>query len=451
MLGFHINYDKSILDPSQIIIFLGMLFNTVQMSLRLIEKKRVKLIAKCHKILQSRSPTIKEVASLLGSICAAFEAVPFGRVNYRLLELDKIRSLKKSRGNFNGICSISPGGKENILWWIHNLPTAVRSLLPEPKVDYTIFTDASKEGYGGHDQVKDFNGLWPFSTRDIHINILEMKAINLALHYFLPQKQVKHVRIMTDNNTSVAYINKMGGTKSPECNDLASESWRLAQKFNCHLSACHIPGQHNLLADYKSRQFHDSAEWSLHPKIFDYIVKKFGLPNVDLFASHENFQIKPYVSWMPDPAASAIDAFSIDWEIMFPLIFPPFSILNKVIKKVQREVDKAILILPIWPTQSWFTSIMELAIAPPILFSSTLLVLPGTNKRHPLGKKLSMMAMLCSRNQALQGGYRSQLKKFSMPHGGLPLTPNINLWGPNGSSFVTKNRLIVLDQPSIRC
>ena len=229
MLGFHINYDKSILDPSQIIIFLGMLFNTVQMSLRLIEKKRVKLIAKCHKILQSRSPTIKEVASLLGSICAAFEAVPFGRVNYRLLELDKIRSLKKSRGNFNGICSISPGGKENILWWIHNLPTAVRSLLPEPKVDYTIFTDASKEGYGGHDQVKDFNGLWPFSTRDIHINILEMKAINLALHYFLPQKQVKHVRIMTDNNTSVAYINKMGGTKSPECNDLASESWKLAK------------------------------------------------------------------------------------------------------------------------------------------------------------------------------------------------------------------------------
>ena len=64
------------------------------------------------------------------------------------------------------------------------------------------------------------------------------------------------------------------------------------QKFNCHLSACHIPGQHNVLADYKSRQLHDSAEWSLHPKMFDYIVKKLGIPDIDLFASHENYQIK---------------------------------------------------------------------------------------------------------------------------------------------------------------
>ena len=96
-------------------------------------------------------------------------------------------------------------------------------------MNYAIFTDVSKVGYGAHDEVKDFNGLWPFSTRDIYIDILEIKAINLVLHYFLPKKKVKHVRIMTDNNTSAAYINKMGGTKSPECNDLASESWKLAK------------------------------------------------------------------------------------------------------------------------------------------------------------------------------------------------------------------------------
>ena len=45
-------------------------------------------------------------------------------------------------------------------------------------------------GYGAHDEVKDINGLWPFSTRDIYIDILEIKAINLVLHYFLPKKKV---------------------------------------------------------------------------------------------------------------------------------------------------------------------------------------------------------------------------------------------------------------------
>ena len=55
MLGFHINYDKSILDPSQVIIFLGMLFNTVQMSLRLIEKRGLSSLQNVIKYYKARA------------------------------------------------------------------------------------------------------------------------------------------------------------------------------------------------------------------------------------------------------------------------------------------------------------------------------------------------------------------------------------------------------------
>ena len=50
--------------------------------------------------------------------------------------------------------------------------------------------------------------------------------IKFAIRSFLPLKQdIKHVRIMKDNNTSVPYINKQGGVTSMTCNDIATKIW----------------------------------------------------------------------------------------------------------------------------------------------------------------------------------------------------------------------------------
>ena len=35
-------------------------------------------------------------------------------------------------------------------------------------------------------------------------------------------------------------------------------------------------------------------------------------PNIDLFASRLNYQLKPDVSWMPDQEACHVDAFTLD-------------------------------------------------------------------------------------------------------------------------------------------
>ena len=44
------------------------------------------------------------------------------------------------------------------------------------------------------------------------------------------------------------------------------------------------------------------------------IIRTFDLePEIDLFASFLNYQVENYTSWFPDPKASIIDAFSIDW------------------------------------------------------------------------------------------------------------------------------------------
>ena len=92
---------------------------------------------------------------------------------------------------------------------------------------------------------------------------------------------------------------------------------------NNWLSAAHLPGSMNVDADTQSRVHHDNMEWRLDKHVFADIARLFRMPSVNLFASRLNNQVDNYISWKPDPAAMAVDAFttswSEDWFYAFPL------------------------------------------------------------------------------------------------------------------------------------
>ena len=47
---------------------------------------------------------------------------------------------------------------------------------------------------------------------------------------------------------------------------------------------------------------------------FDKITQKFGLPDVDLFASRGNFEINLYICCFPDPEGDSVDAFGFNGQ-----------------------------------------------------------------------------------------------------------------------------------------
>ena len=77
-----------------------------------------------------------------------------------------------------------------------------------------IFTDASKEGWGAHLDGHTARGTWSLPESKLHINLLELKALFLALKEFRTLCCNKTVLIATYNTTVVAYINKEAGMKS---------------------------------------------------------------------------------------------------------------------------------------------------------------------------------------------------------------------------------------------
>ena len=53
------------------------------------------------------------------------------------------------------------------------------------------------------------------------INILELLAIKFAIKSFFKEYENGHIRILSDNVTTVVYINNMGEGKSPSYNKIA--------------------------------------------------------------------------------------------------------------------------------------------------------------------------------------------------------------------------------------
>ena len=134
---------------------------------------------------------------------------------------------------------------------------------------YLIYSDASLEGWGGTDGELDIGGRWVENEKYSHTTSLELLAAFLCLKSLCKNKSGILVLLRSDSSTAVAYINKRGGMVSKYCNDLAFDIWSWAVKKDIWLSASHVSGVKNNIADLKSRYFYDNQEWSLNPYMFE--------------------------------------------------------------------------------------------------------------------------------------------------------------------------------------
>ena len=181
-----------------------------------------------------------------------------------------------------------------------------------------------------------------------------MLAVFFALKSVRTLTHGKHVKVMVDNTTTESTINHMGTSHSPKLNKLTKDIWDWCIEQHIWLTMARIPGCENDEADKESRTFRRCTEWCLKKTLFtDACAKLSVTPNIDLFASRINCQITPYVSYRADSAAFAINAFHMSWQHYLFYAFPPFSLITRVLQKIQEEKATGLLLVPKWPTQPW--------------------------------------------------------------------------------------------------
>lgn len=442
-LGFILNQEKSIFEPRQIVTFLGFVLNSVAMTVTLTPGKATKLVTKAKEILEKQSPSIREVSELIGLMVSSFPGVMHGALFYRQLELDKAMALKVNNGNFDAPMTLSDTSKSDLNWWITHTHTTFNKVSHNsPSV--TIYSDASLTGWGGVMNDVSTGGSFSEEEQANHINYLEILACFFTLKTFCSNLTNCHIKAMIDNTTAISYINNMGGRTIP-CNRLTRNLWLWCIERNLWITAAHIPGKLNVIADGESRKNHHDTEWKLNPLVFNRISFLWGKPSIDLFASRLNFQLKPFVSWKPDPEAFAIDAFSISWKEQNFYAFPPFAVINRVLQKAEQDHSHGVLIVPLWTTQIWFPRLLRMLVDYPVILqcSPHLLTLP-TNQllRHPLHNKLKLMACKLSGILCEQEEFQRKLQQLSSTPGEEPLRNNTKSTLKSGTVFAVKGVLI---------
>ena len=85
-----------------------------------------------------------------------------------------------------------------------------------PQQRVYIISDTSSIGWGATHGNQSTGGFWSELERSMHINALDLLAAKFAVQAFLKGKP-PHLLVLlrTDNSTTAAYINKMGGTHCP--------------------------------------------------------------------------------------------------------------------------------------------------------------------------------------------------------------------------------------------
>ena len=295
-LGWTINWDKSMLQPSRILDFLGLHFNLARAHISLPDS----FLPTLTNVLSRLSPTTVMPARKISSIISRMSHfAPFiynGRLHLRFLQFWFKAQWSQHQQSWDTPIPLDADFLTYLRWFQRqNVMTGVPLHLPEPSLFF--FTDASLKGWGASWKDLQISGLWSAQESLRHINWLELEAIGLALLHWEPQWRSQSVRVYCDNSTAVAYIRKQGGTHSQSLFHKTLELFNLLDQFVITLVPTHLPGARNVMADALSRISQPSpTEWPIPTETLNNLLCLRNSPDRHVCHSGEQGHARLYFS-----------------------------------------------------------------------------------------------------------------------------------------------------------
>jgi hypothetical protein len=242
-------------SPSTRTDFVGVLHDTVAMTLEVTPERVVEISLLTQAWLRKKKCTLKELQSLLGKLHFIAACVRPGRICIcRLLIF--LRSFESMEG---GASKHIPGQtKKDIFWWSKFLPlyNGVSMMAVEnwSYPDSVFACDACLIGCGGVFESEFFHSVFPefITAKNVHINGLELLTIIVCLKLWAPRLHGKRITVYCDNQTSVIVLNS-GKSRDEFLQSCLREVCYLAAVHEFESRGRHILGRVNTLPDLLSR------------------------------------------------------------------------------------------------------------------------------------------------------------------------------------------------------
>ena len=209
-LGFVINYQKSMTTPTTEIEFLGVIINSNTLTLSIPLEKLTKLTGLCQRTLNLKSITIRDLAKLIGKLRATSPAFTPAPLQLRNLQREQMVALNKNLP-YEAVITLKRDARLELHWWIENISIHNGKAITMNPPELMISSDASMQGWGAACQEISTGGEWSQEQRLLHINMLELIAVEYAIKTFTRDKQVTSIHLQIDNTCALAYLVNMGG------------------------------------------------------------------------------------------------------------------------------------------------------------------------------------------------------------------------------------------------
>lgn len=154
--------------------------------------------------------------------------------------------------------------KADIAWWLEFLPIFNGvSIIKSNSWDFAdlhFTTDASLQAGGATCLDECFTCEFPeeIMRSAQHITALELYTIVIAVKLWAPQLRQRKFIVSCGNEAAVTVINS-GSSRDPFMQRCLRQLWFTASIYDFELTACHIPGVHNVLVDSLSRWHANSS------------------------------------------------------------------------------------------------------------------------------------------------------------------------------------------------
>ncbi len=240
-LGLCVNRRKSILAPSQSILYLGVCMDSLEMRARLSRERVAAILSYLRHFREGSSVHLKEFQRLLGLMASASAVCHLGLLHMRPLQLWLKTRVPWTWTSGRLSIAVTRGCIEALAPWRN--PNFFSRGVPLGLVTsrVVVTTDASTLGWGAVCEGMPASGQWSEPQIRWHINRLELEAVFLALKEFQAQLERQHVLIRTDNTSVV--VHKSPGRRPLKA--LCKQAAMLllwADSRLLSIRATHIPG-----------------------------------------------------------------------------------------------------------------------------------------------------------------------------------------------------------------
>ncbi len=310
--------------------------------IKVTKNKLQKLKKTIRRALKRKHIKARAFARIAGMCVAMMRAIlPAKR------KLRNVYRLLATKGSWSDVLFIEGAAENDLQWWLEALHSWNGAPIFLQTAEIQVATDASSSGWGGvvlnskdpHLIGQSASGMWSEKVSWKPANYRELLAIIVTLKSMSEHLVNKHVQILSDNISAVAYLNHIGGP-SPELSTLAQSLWAVCYKLNVTVTAKYLVGSLNKDADYLSRLL-PSYEWQLNPRLFKFLDQIYGPHTVDRFASMTTTHLPHYNSRFLNPETARVDALAQwVWGQQNNFVNCPFRMIAKVLKVIQNQQAK---------------------------------------------------------------------------------------------------------------